>query len=102
MSAPSTVWDRHAINAEIRRRGMNLTGIARDAGLHASACRQGIIGTSRPGAEAIAAALGIPFRELFPDSYTRGRHDEGKTTSNGSGNGSAKAAAKLDIATSGP
>ncbi|MBW8446501.1 MAG: helix-turn-helix domain-containing protein, partial [Arenimonas sp.] len=25
-------WDRHQINAEIRRRGMTLTGIARDAG----------------------------------------------------------------------
>ena len=91
-------WDRHAINAEIRRRGMTLTGIARDAGLHESACRQGIIGVSRPGAEAIAAALGIPFRELFPDSYTRGRHDEGKTTSNSSCNGSAKKSRAADRA----
>lgn len=97
MNSSKQVWDRHAINAEIRRRGMTLTGIARDAGMHDSACRQGIIGISRPGAEAIAAALKIPFRELFPDSYTRGRHDEGKTTSNGSSNGSAKAAANLDM-----
>lgn len=96
MSAPRTEWDRHAINAELRRRGMTLTGIARDAGLYASACRQGIIGLSRPGAEAIAEALGIPFRELFPDSYTRGRHDERKTISNGSCNGSAKTRAGLD------
>jgi len=75
----TTVWDRHAIKAEIGRRGMTLTGIALDAGLGESACRQGILGTNRTGAEAIAAALGIPFRELFPDSYSRGRHNEGKT-----------------------
>lgn len=93
-------WDRHEILAEIRRRGMTLTGIARDAGLYDSACRAGMIGASRPGAEAIAAALGIPFRELFPDSYTRGRHDEGKTTSNSSCNGSAKKRATADSAQS--
>lgn len=86
---PSQVWDRHAINAEIKRRGMNLTDIAIDAGLYSSACRQGIIGMSRRGAEAIAAALDIPFRELFPDSYTRGRHGEEKASSNGSRNTSA-------------
>ncbi|MBX3580789.1 MAG: helix-turn-helix domain-containing protein [Rhizobiaceae bacterium] len=94
-------WDRHAINAEIRRRGMTLTGIALDAGLYASACRQGIIGMSRPGAEAIAKALDLPFRELFPDSYTRGRHNEGKPNRNGSGNARAKTAADLDTV-SGP
>ena len=77
MHAPAErVWDRHAVLAEVRRRGMTLTGIARDAGLYKSACRQGLMGLSRPGAEAIAAALGLPFRELFPDSYLRGRHGE--------------------------
>lgn len=83
-------WDRHAINAEIRRRGMTLTGIAEDAGLYSSACRQGIIGMSRPGAEAIAKALDIPFRVLFPDSYSRGRHNEGQNTRNAGSNTSAK------------
>ncbi|MCZ7499335.1 MULTISPECIES: helix-turn-helix domain-containing protein [unclassified Agrobacterium] len=93
-------WDRHEILAEIRRRGMTLTGIARDAGLYASACRAGMIGASRPGAEAIASALGIGFRELFPDSYTRGRHDEGKTSSNSSCNTRAKKSSKSDGAQS--
>lgn len=83
-------WDRHEILAEIRRRGMTLTGIARDAGLYASACRAGMIGASRPGAEAIATALKLPFRELFPDNYTRGRHDERDTSSNKSCNGRVK------------
>ncbi|MBW8320041.1 unnamed protein product [Ciceribacter sp. T2.26MG-112.2] len=89
-------WDRHQINAEIRRRGMTLTGIARDAGLYDSACRAGIIGASRAGAEAIAKALDVPFRELFPDSYTRGRHDEGKDSSNERCNERAKARGGVD------
>ncbi|RWE48585.1 MAG: transcriptional regulator [Mesorhizobium sp.] len=97
MNTPQ-VWDRHAINAEIRRRGMTLTGIAKDAGLYASACRQGIIGLSRPGAEAIAAALDIPFRELFPTLYTRGRHDESDTISSARRHGSANVALILDNA----
>lgn len=98
MPATTEVWDRHAINAEVRRRGMTLTGIALDAGLNSSSCRQGVIGANRKGAEAIAAALDIPFRTLFPTSYSRGRHDEGKTTSNKSSNGSAKARKALDSA----
>lgn len=100
MNTPQ-VWDRHAINAEIRRRGMTLTGIAKSADLYSSACRQGIIGLSRPGAEAIAAALDIPFRTLFPTLYTRGRHDEVDITSTASRSGSAKVALILDTA-SGP
>lgn len=74
-------WDRAAIKAELLRQGKTLTGIALDAGLYASACRAGMIGASRPGAEAIAKALNIPFRELFPDAYTLGRHDSAETTS---------------------
>ena len=92
----SAVWDRHAINAEVRRRGMTLTGIALDAGLSESAARQGIIGYNRRGAQAIADALDIPFRVLFPDSYTRGRHSEGNTTLNVRSRGSAKAARSAD------
>jgi Ner family transcriptional regulator len=89
-------WDRIEISAELSRRGMTLTGIARDAGLYESACRQGIIGASRAGAEAIAKALGVPFREMFPDSYTRGRHDEAKTSSNKSCNASQKSGSRTD------
>jgi Ner family transcriptional regulator len=89
-------WDRAAILAEVRRQGKTLTGIARDNDLYSSACRQGIIGASRRGAEAIAAAIGVPFRDLFPDSYSQGRHDEGKTSSNKSCNTSAKTRAAPD------
>lgn len=89
-------WDRPGILAEVQRRGLTLTGIAKDADLYESACRQGMIGASRRGAEAIAKAIGVPFRELFPDSYTRGRHNETNTSSNSSGNGSAKCAPVVD------
>ncbi|QND45239.1 transcriptional regulator (plasmid) [Rhizobium lusitanum] len=89
-------WDRIEIRAELAKRGLTLTGIARDAGLYDSACRQGIIGASRAGAEAIARACQVPFREMFPDSYTRGRHDEGKSSSNKSCNGSAKTSSAAD------
>ncbi|MGE6739743.1 helix-turn-helix domain-containing protein [Allorhizobium pseudoryzae] len=93
-------WDRAAIKAELLRQNKTLTGIARDAGLYDSACRAGIIGASRPGAEAIAAALGVPFREMFPDAYTLGRHDGAETTSKGKGKASQKRDASADTARS--
>ncbi|MGY5789094.1 helix-turn-helix domain-containing protein len=89
-------WTRIAIKEELLRQNKTLTGIARDAGLYDSACRQGIIGASRAGAEAIAKALGIPFREMFPDSYTLGRHDTGKTNSKKSCNASQKSGGSTD------
>ncbi len=64
-------WDSHAIKAELARRGYTLTGLALDNGLYASACRQGLMGGSRAGAELIAKVLKVPFRELFPDQYLR-------------------------------
>lgn len=90
------VWTRSAIKAELLLRNKTLTGIARDAGLNETACRQGIIGSNRKGAEAIAEALGVPFREMFPDSYTRGRHDSVNTTSNTKSNASPKEPKAVD------
>lgn len=66
-------WDQFAIKAEVQRNGFTLVGIARDAKIHEGACRQGLIGNSYAGAKAIADALGIPFRELFPSSYSQAR-----------------------------
>ncbi len=76
MTMDAKVWDQFAIKAEVQRRGLTLTGIAKAAGLYEGACRQGLIGNSRAGAEAIANALGYRFRELFPTQYPRGRHNE--------------------------
>lgn len=73
---PDPVWDRHTILAEIRRRGMTLSGIAEDAGLEGSAARHGIARRNRRGAMAIAAALGIPFDTLFPGYHARGHNSD--------------------------
>lgn len=76
MNTSQQEWDQFAIKAEIQRRGFTLTGLAKKAGLYEGACRQGLIGTSRVGAQVIADTLDIPFRELFPTLYSRGRHNE--------------------------
>ena len=89
-------WDRHAIRAEVHRKGLTLTGIAKDAGLAENACRRALLGMSRPGAEALAAALEVPFRTLFPDQYSRGRHNEGESDRNERTKASAKAAPPAD------
>ncbi len=64
-------FDRFAVKAEVERQGLTLTGIAEAAGLYPSACRQGLAGQSRTGAEAIAKALGKPFETLFPNYGVR-------------------------------
>lgn len=89
-------WDRHAIRAEVHRKGLTLTGIALDAGLAESACRRALLGMSRPGALALADALGIPFRTLFPDLYSRGRHNEDESGRNERIKASAKAQPAAD------
>lgn len=97
-TSPKPVWDRPAIIAELHRRGMTLTGIAIDAGMYPSAARQGIGGQSRRGAQAIADALGVPFDELFPTMYLRGRAHRSKATSNGSCNTSTNELPAADSA----
>ena len=72
-TAPPAEWDRFTIKAEIHRRGMTLTGIARDAGLAENACRKALFGIDRRGADAIAMALGIPFDTLFPTGFLQSR-----------------------------
>lgn len=92
------VWDRHAIKAEVERRHLTLTGIAKAAGLSESACRQGLNGSNSSGAKAIARALGIPFRVLFPTGYQRVRDDEGETSRKDGGATSAIRHVRADAA----
>ena len=73
---PNIIHDRHSLYAEIRRRGMTLSGIAKDADIDASACRHGIDRRNRPGAEAIAAALGWPFDYAFPNYHNRAHNSD--------------------------
>lgn len=73
---PTIVHDRHSLFAEIRRRGMTLSGIATDAGIHPSACRHGIDRKNRTGAKAIAEALGWPFDYAFPNYHERAHNSD--------------------------
>lgn len=68
--------DRYDILAEVKRRGMTLSGIASDAGYDPSVCRHGIARRNRKGAQAIADALGISFDRLFPGYHARGHNSD--------------------------
>ncbi|RLQ88881.1 helix-turn-helix domain-containing protein [Notoacmeibacter ruber] len=82
---PPSEWNRHSIKTEVHRRGMSLSGIARDAGLAESACRLALMGMNRKGADAIAEALEIPFDTLFPkDMFVRSRSSHSKPNSKAS------------------
>jgi Ner family transcriptional regulator len=61
--------DRHAIKAEIHRRGGTLTGIAATAGLDGSTVRQALSRRMPAGEAAIAAFLGVSPSDLWPDRY---------------------------------
>lgn len=97
-------WDRHSILAEVRRGGMSLASIETDAGLYQSACRQGLHGMSIPGAEAIAAALNLPFRTLFPvedgfyPQWERRRAKRNHYQNNNKGSGSLPAVENRETA----
>ena len=71
-----TTWDRHAIKAEIHRRGETLTGLAIKAGVEPAACRTALIRSYRQGEIVISEFLGIPRHVLWPDRY---RADSGTT-----------------------
>lgn len=62
-------WDRHAIMAEVRRRGSNLRRISLAAGLSESTCRKALSGPQPAGEAAIAEFLNVTVQELWPDRY---------------------------------
>ena len=63
-------WDRHAIKAELHRRGLTLVGVAHDAGLEPSATRVALRRRHYGGERAIAAALGVEPSVLWPERYS--------------------------------
>ncbi len=67
-SVPS--WDRHAIRAAVHRKGKTLTDLARDAGVFETACREALVRPTRTGERLIAAFLGVPVQELWPERYS--------------------------------
>lgn len=69
MTTTERRWDRHAIAAEIKRRGTSLRRISLAAGLHESTCRGALYRPLPSGEEAIAGFLGIPVHVLWPDRH---------------------------------
>lgn len=72
--------DRHDIKAKIAKAGLTMEAIAEKAGLKSWQVRHGLRGNNKTGAQAIAKALGLPFRTLFPDSYVRRPASKGQAT----------------------
>lgn len=72
MTKTKQAWNLHLIKAAIGMAGLTQAKIAANAGLEAWQVRHGLRGNNLQGAKAIAKAIGVPFRELFPDSYLRG------------------------------
>lgn len=63
------LWNLHLIKAAIGMAGLTQAKIAKKAGLEAWQVRHGLRGNNLQGAKAIAKAIDVPFRELFPSSY---------------------------------
>lgn len=62
-------WDRYRIAAEVKRRGSTLGAISINAGLAEPACRNALVLKSQSAERAIAAFLGVPLHELWPDRW---------------------------------
>ncbi|MEI2387494.1 helix-turn-helix domain-containing protein [Breoghania sp. JC706] len=64
-------WDKYAIAAEIRRRGSNLSRLAREAGEPDCTCRQALLRCYRKGEWIIANFLDIHPSKLWPERYAK-------------------------------
>ena len=71
MSSRRRAWDRHAIKAEIYRRGQTLVGLSRAHGLHPHDCGVALLRPYPKVDPVIAEFLGVPLHELWPDRYDR-------------------------------
>lgn len=70
---PRPALDWLGIVAELHRRGMTLTELARRSGLHQAVCRQVKDRTNYKGQQAIADFLGMKPEDLWPDRYPKGK-----------------------------
>ena len=71
MSSRRRAWDRHAIKAEIYRRGQTLVGLSRTHGFHPHDCGVALLRPYPKVDPVIADFLGVPLHELWPDRYDR-------------------------------
>ncbi|MBJ3783379.1 helix-turn-helix domain-containing protein [Devosia sediminis] len=95
---PPVGWNRHTIKAAIGIAGLTMAAIAKGAGIEPWQVRHGLRGNNRTGAEAIAKALGLPFRTLFHDSYLNGGADLAQPIQKQAGRASQNARAAADRA----
>ncbi|MEP3428657.1 MAG: helix-turn-helix domain-containing protein [Roseibium sp.] len=63
------LWDKHAIKAELHRRGMTLTALATREGINPKSFRGVWARTHRKAEAALAKFLSVPVEDLFPDRY---------------------------------
>lgn len=63
------VWDKHAIKAEIHRRGQTLTSLDQQFGLNKGDCAVALDRRFPKGERAIAEFLQVPVFKLWPDRY---------------------------------
>ena len=62
-------WDAPGILAAVKRKGSNLTALARGAGLQPSACRTSLTRAFPAADKVISDFLGVSLNELWPDRY---------------------------------
>lgn len=75
MSDSPAVPDKHAIKAELARRGLTLVAVARQAGIERSGPGVALLRRHFAGEAAIAAALGTAPEALWPERYVPGAAD---------------------------
>ena len=74
MTRKQPIMDWQAIKAEIHRRGMTLTELAKRNGMHPTLCRQVSSRTNRKAQQIIADFIGQKPEDLWPDRYLNGKH----------------------------
>ncbi|MDX9717218.1 MAG: helix-turn-helix domain-containing protein [Thauera sp.] len=63
-------WDRHAISAELRRRGLTFADLGRANGVNPRAVRDALYGSAPKYENIIAEALGLDPAQIWPSRYT--------------------------------
>lgn len=63
-------WDRHAISAELRRRGLTFADLGRAHGVNCRAVRDALYGSAPKYERLIAEALGLDPAQIWPSRYT--------------------------------
>lgn len=63
-------WDRHAILAELRRRGLTYADLGRAHGVNVRAVRDALYGSAPKYEHLIADALGLDPAQIWPSRYS--------------------------------